>query len=217
MLLPSYHPNLSFCSILVDVGDVAMWWSCLCGCHICVVAMFLWFLHLCGCHVCVKNRFSRANSIFSIPPLILARINRNITGIDRDYPHFGYILLFYFRQILELGSWPKGYNIQNLIYKEKAVLYPPWDNPYGIHGMGDRFHELGDGLHTFLRWIPWNGGWIIGDGLHTFIRWMGDGFHIFFTIFTSPHLNPCGLNAFENLVKLDIDNVFNRTTYINLL
>ena len=104
MLLPSYHPNLSFSSIMVDVGDVAMWWSCLCGCHICVVAMFLWFLHLCGCHVCVKNHFSRANSIFSIPPLILARIKRNITGIDRDYPHFGYILLFYFRQILELGS-----------------------------------------------------------------------------------------------------------------
>ena len=23
----------------------------------------------------------------------------------------------------------------------------------------DGFHGMGDGLHTFLRWIPWNGGW----------------------------------------------------------
>ena len=37
------------------------------------------------------------------------------------------------------------------IHHTSAVLYPPWDNPYGIHGMGDGFHELGDGLHTFLR------------------------------------------------------------------
>ena len=57
MLLPSYHPNLSFCSIMVDVGDVAMWWSCFCGCHICVVAMFLWLLHLYGCYVFVVLAF----------------------------------------------------------------------------------------------------------------------------------------------------------------
>ena len=52
-----------------------------------------------------------------------------------------------------------------------AVLYPPWVNPYGIHAMGDGFHNFGG-------WIPWNGGWIpyffhgMGDGLHTFLRWI---------------------------------------------
>ena len=59
--------------------------------------------------------------------------------------------------------------------------------------MGDEFHELGDEFHTFCRWI-----------------------HIFFTFFTSPHLDPCRLSSFEILVKLSIYNVFNRTTYINL-
>ena len=67
-----------------------------------------------------------------------------------------------------------------------TVLYPPWDNPYGIHGMGggfqkfqvesmewgmdsmnwgmdsilflNGFHEMGDGFHG------------LGDGLHTFCR-----------------------------------------------
>ena len=60
------------------------------------------------------------------------------------------------------------------------VLYPARDIPYGMHGMGggflgmgmdsmewgmdsilfqDGFHGMGDGLHTFSRWNPWNGGW----------------------------------------------------------
>ena len=32
-------------------------------------------------------------------PRIPAGINRNLTGIDRDYPYLGYILLFYFKQM----------------------------------------------------------------------------------------------------------------------
>ena len=32
-------------------------------------------------------------------PRIPAGIDRNLTGIDRDYPYLGYILLFYFKQM----------------------------------------------------------------------------------------------------------------------
>ena len=80
-----------------------------------------------------------------------------------------------------------------------------------------------------FRWNPWNGGWTPDFFKMDSMKWgmdsmdwgmdsilFVDGFHIFFTIFTSPHLNPCGLSSFENLVKLSIYNVFNRTTYINL-
>ena len=35
----------------------------------------------------------------------------------------------------------------------------------------DGFHGMGDGFHTFSRWIPYffHG---MGDGLHTFLRWI---------------------------------------------
>ena len=42
-----------------------------------------------------------------------------------------------------------------------------------------------DGLHTFLRWIPWD----------------RDGFHIVFTFFISPDLEPYGRSSFETLVN----------------
>ena len=81
-----------------------------------------------------------------------------------------------------------------------AVLYPPRDNPYGIHGMGGglqkfQMESMEWGMDSIL--FPWNGGWtpyifkmdsmewgmdsmnlgmdsiLFKDGFHE----MGDGFH----------------------------------------
>ena len=51
--------------------------------------------------------------ILSIPPLILAGIDRNLTGIDRDYPYLGYILLFYLKQMF----WNWGIDQKSIIFK----------------------------------------------------------------------------------------------------
>ena len=66
----------------------------------------------------------------------------------------------------------------------------------GFQKFTNGFHGMGDGVHTFLKWIPWNRGrtpyffkmdsmewWMdsilfsngfhgMGDGLHTFLRWI---------------------------------------------
>ena len=65
--------------------------------------LFLWV----GIVFIGGHSFSLVGAILSIPPLILAGIlefqripagiDRNLTGIDRDYPYLGYILLFYFK------------------------------------------------------------------------------------------------------------------------
>ena len=48
-------------------------------------------------------------------------------------------------------------------FKTKSVLYPPRDNPYGIHGMGGglqkfQMESMEWGMDSIL--FPWNGGWI---------------------------------------------------------
>ena len=65
------------------------------------------------------------------------------------------------------------------------MLYPAWVISYGMLGMEDGFHG------------------------------MGDEFHIFFTFFISQYLNPYGISSFEILVKSSIYNVLNKTKYIN--
>ena len=51
-----------------------------------------------------------------------------------------------------------------------AVLYPPRDNPYGIHGRGGGFQKFqmesmeGGVDSRNSRWNPWNGGWIPWTG-----------------------------------------------------
>ena len=35
-----------------------------------------------------------------------------------------------------------------------ALLYPPWDNPYGFHRMADGFHGLADGFHGLSVLYP---------------------------------------------------------------
>ena len=47
-------------------------------------------------------------------------------------------------------------------YMNSPVLYPPWDNPYGIHGMGGGFQKfqmesMEWGMDSII--FPWNGGW----------------------------------------------------------
>ena len=69
---------------------------------------------------------SLISSILSIPPLILARIlefcripgilagiDWNLTGIDRDYPYLCYILLFYFKQMF----WNWGIDQNSIMFK----------------------------------------------------------------------------------------------------
>ena len=46
--------------------------------------------------------------------------------------------------------------------RRRAVLYPPQDNPYGIHGRGGGFQKfqmesMEWGMDSII--FPWNGGW----------------------------------------------------------
>jgi len=38
-----------------------------------------------------------------------------------------------------------------LVSEIGPVLYPPWYNPYGFHGMGYGFHRTGDGFHGMVH------------------------------------------------------------------
>ena len=43
-----------------------------------------------------------------------------------------------------------GCSLLSLISQNFPLLYPPWDNPYGFHGMEGGFHRMADGFHGLV-------------------------------------------------------------------
>ena len=79
----------------------------------------------------------------------------------------------YFFQ-MDSTLFPDGFHTFSMEWGMDSIIY------------GDGFHGIGDGLHTFLRWMPWHGGWIPWNGIHG----VGD-------FFISPDLNFYGIGSFK--------------------
>ena len=97
------------------------------------------------------------------------------------------------KQNLYVPSFSFSVRVHESVLVYSSVLYPPQDNPYGIHGMGGglqnfQMESMEWGMDSIL--FPWNGGWtpyffkmdsmnwgmdsrLFKDGIHE----MGDGFH----------------------------------------
>ena len=127
------------------------------------------------------------------PPLILARIHRNLTGMDRKSPYLGSILCFYFRHMFwevfivlhwflpESGQFPEFRGNQ---FWQRAL--PNWSNDSGRISNGiqipPEWFQESPGRNTAWNEMEWNTvktllthtfWWTVQTGFSEVMGWRG--------------------------------------------